>query len=122
MPGADGAGNGPVNYGEGPKLALHRTTSGETFMPFDAIGGIVPGVAPSSFIHPTASLIGDVVIGPGCYVGPGASLRGDFGRVIMKAGGNFQDGCIAHSFPGMDALMEENAHVGHGAVLHGCTV
>ncbi len=91
-------------------------------MPCYAIDGIVPVVDPTSFVHPTASLIGDVIVGPGCYVGPGASLRGDFGRVIMKAGGNFQDGCIAHSFPGMDAVMEENAHVGHGAVLHGCTV
>jgi phenylacetic acid degradation protein len=91
-------------------------------MPCYAIDGLVPVIDPSAFVHPTASLIGDVIIGPGCYVGPGASLRGDFGRVIMKAGGNFQDGCVAHSFPGMDALMEEDAHVGHGAVLHGCTV
>ena len=91
-------------------------------MPFYAVDGVVPVVDPTSFVHPTASLIGDVVIGPGCYIGPHASLRGDFGRIVMKGGGNFQDGCIAHSFPGMDALMEENAHVGHGAVLHGCTV
>ncbi len=91
-------------------------------MPCYAIDGVVPVIDPTSFVHPTASLIGDVIIGPGCYVGPGASLRGDFGRVIMKAGGNFQDGCVAHSFPGMDAVMEENAHIGHGAVLHGCKV
>lgn len=91
-------------------------------MPFYAIDGVVPVVDPTSFVHPTASLIGDVIVGPGCYIGPGASLRGDFGRIVMKAGGNFQDGCVAHSFPGLDAVMEENAHVGHGAVLHGCTV
>jgi len=91
-------------------------------MPFYAIDGIVPAVDPTSFVHPTASLIGDVIVGGGCYIGPGASLRGDFGRIIMKSGSNFQDGCVAHSFPGMDAVMEENSHVGHGAVLHGCTV
>jgi len=91
-------------------------------MPFYSIDGIVPAVDPSSFVHPTASLIGDVIVGAGCYIGPGASLRGDFGRIIMKSGSNFQDGCVAHSFPGMDAVMEENSHVGHGAVLHGCTV
>lgn len=91
-------------------------------MPFYAIDGVVPVVDPTSFVHPTASLIGDVIIGAGCYIGPGASLRGDFGRIVMKGGGNFQDGCVAHSFPGTDAVMEENAHVGHGAVLHGCTV
>ena len=91
-------------------------------MPFYAIDGVVPVVDPTTFVHPTASLIGDVIVGPGCYIGPGASLRGDFGRIVMKAGSNFQDGCVAHSFPGMDAVMEENAHVGHGAVLHGCTI
>lgn len=91
-------------------------------MPFYAIDGVVPVVDPTTFVHPTASLIGDVIVGPGCYIGPGASLRGDFGRIVMKAGGNFQDGCIAHSFPGLDVVMEENAHVGHGAVLHSCTV
>ncbi len=91
-------------------------------MPFYSIDGVVPVVDPTTFVHPTASLIGDVIVGPGCYIGPGASLRGDFGRIVMKAGSNFQDGCVAHSFPGMDAVMEENAHVGHGAVLHGCTV
>lgn len=91
-------------------------------MPCYAIDGVVPVVDPTTFVHPTASLIGDVIVGAGCYIGPGASLRGDFGRIIMKAGSNFQDGCVAHSFPGMDAVMEENAHIGHGAVLHGCTV
>ncbi len=91
-------------------------------MPFYSIDGVVPVVDPTTFVHPTASLIGDVIVGAGCYIGPGASLRGDFGRIVMKAGSNFQDGCVAHSFPGMDAVMEENAHVGHGAVLHGCTV
>ena len=91
-------------------------------MPCYAIDGVVPVVDPTTFVHPTASLIGDVIVGPGCYIGPGASLRGDFGRIVMKAGSNFQDGCVAHSFPGMDAVMEESAHVGHGAVLHGCTV
>src|SRR5271170_4879443 len=82
-------------------------------MPIYAIDGVIPVVDPTSFVHPTATLIGDVIIGPGCYIGPGASLRGDFGRIVMKGGGNFQDGCVAHSFPGMDAVMEENAHVGH---------
>jgi phenylacetic acid degradation protein len=91
-------------------------------MPCYEIDGVVPVIDPASFVHPTASLIGDVIIGPNCYIGPGASLRGDFGRIVMKAGSNFQDGCVAHSFPGMDCTMEENAHVGHGAVLHGCTV
>jgi len=84
--------------------------------------GVRPVVDPTSFVHPTACLIGDVVIGPRCYIGPGASLRGDFGRIFLQPGCNVQDNCILHSFPGEVALLEEDAHIGHGAVLHGCTV
>ena len=87
-----------------------------------AIDGMVPVVDPSSFVHPTASLIGDVIIGPDCYIGPGASLRGDFGRIVMHRGCNFQDNCIAHGFPDTDTVMEEDAHIGHGAILHCCTI
>ena len=82
----------------------------------------IPVVDPTAFVHPQASLIGDVIVGPRCYVGPGASLRGDFGRVIMAAGSNVQDCCVLHSFPSKDTLLEEDAHIGHGAVLHGCTI
>ena len=91
-------------------------------MPVYSIDGLVPVVHPSAFVHPQAVLIGDVLIGPRCYVGPGAALRGDFGRIIMGAGSNVQDCCVLHSFPSKDALLEEDAHIGHAAVLHGCTV
>jgi phenylacetic acid degradation protein len=83
---------------------------------------VIPVVDPTAFVHPTAVLIGDVVVGAGCYVGAGAVLRGDFGRIILKDGSNLQDNCVAHSFPGQDAVVQENGHVGHGAVLHGCVV
>lgn len=82
----------------------------------------VPVIDPQAWVHPTAVLIGDVLIGPGCYVGPGAVLRGDFGRIELKQGANFQDNCVAHSFPGTVVLVEEDGHVGHGAILHGCRV
>jgi phenylacetic acid degradation protein len=82
--------------------------------------GIIPVVDPTAYVHPTAVLIGDVIIGPGCYVGPNASLRGDFGRIALQAGSNVQDTCVLHSFPGMDTLIEVDGHIGHGAVLHGC--
>jgi len=91
-------------------------------MPCYSIDGLIPVVAPGAFVHPQAVLIGDVIIAEGCYVGPCASLRGDFGRVVMSAGSNVQDCCILHSFPAKDTLLEEDAHVGHGAVLHGCIV
>lgn len=86
------------------------------------IDGVRPVIHPTAYVHPTAVLIGDAVVGENCYVGPGASMRGDFGRVIMRKGANLQDNCIMHAFPGMDCVIEEDGHIGHGAVLHGCTV
>ena len=91
-------------------------------MPCYSIDGLVPQVDPSAYVHPTAVLIGNVTVGPGCYVGPCASLRGDFGRIVMEAGANVQDGCVLHSFPGAQVLVEADGHIGHGAVLHGCVV
>lgn len=87
-----------------------------------SIDGITPVVDPSSYVHPSATLIGDVIIGPGCYVGPGAVLRGDFGRLILEQGANLQDTCVMHGFPGTDTVIEKNGHIGHGAVLHGCRI
>lgn len=91
-------------------------------MPTYAIDGLVPVVDPAAYVHPSAVLIGDVWIGPGCYVGPLASLRGDFGRIVLHEGANVQDHCTMHAFPGGDAVVEVDGHIGHGAVLHGCTV
>jgi phenylacetic acid degradation protein len=87
-----------------------------------AIDGMVPVVDPTAFVHPSAVLIGDVIVGPDCYVGPCASLRGDFGRIILERGANVQDSCVMHGFPGTDTVVEENGHIGHGAVLHGCRI
>jgi phenylacetic acid degradation protein len=91
-------------------------------MPCYSLDGIVPVIDPSAFVHPTAVLIGDVIVGPDCYVGPCASLRGDFGRIVLKAGANVQDTCVIHGFPKQDTVVEENGHIGHGAVLHSCVV
>ena len=74
-----------------------------------AIDGIVPVVDPTAYVHPSAVLIGDVIVGPDCYVGPCASLRGDFGRLILERGANLQDTCVMHGFPGTDTVVEENA-------------
>lgn len=91
-------------------------------MPSYSIDGVIPVVHPTAYVHPTAILIGDVHVGPGCYVGPGASLRGDFGKIVLHEGSNVQDTCVMHAFPGMDCVVEKDGHVGHGAVLHGCVV
>jgi phenylacetic acid degradation protein len=87
-----------------------------------SIDGVTPVVDPTAFVHPSAVLVGDVVVGPGCYVGPCACLRGDFGRILVHAGANVQDTCVMHGFPGTDTVVEENGHVGHGAFLHGARV
>ena len=87
-----------------------------------SINGVTPVVDPSAFVHASAVLIGDVIVGPGCYVGPGASLRGDFGRIELRAGSNVQDACVMHGFPSTDTVVEDNGHIGHGAILHGCIV
>jgi len=84
--------------------------------------GVVPVIDTSAFVHPDAVVIGDVIIGPRCYIGPCACLRGDFGRIMIGAGANIQDTCVIHSFPEMDVILEEDCHVGHGAILHGCTI
>lgn len=84
--------------------------------------GIVPVVDVEAYVHPTAVLIGDVIVGPRCYVGPNAVLRGDFGRLTLEAGSNLQDTCVMHSFPNCDTIVEQDGHIGHGAVLHGCRI
>lgn len=86
------------------------------------INGLRPVVHPTAYVHPTAVLIGDVIVGPRCYVGPLAALRGDFGRIVLEEGANVQDTCVMHGFENEDTVVETDGHIGHGAVLHGCRV
>jgi len=81
--------------------------------------GYKPVIDPSSYIHKEATIIGNVVIGKDVYVGPGASIRGDWGKITIKNGCNIQENCTIHIFPGKDVVLEENAHIGHGAIIHG---
>lgn len=101
---------------------MRRMDSKHTTAAVYEIDGIIPVIDPSAFVHPTAVLIGDVIIGTGVYVGPLASLRGDMGRIELMAGSNVQDHCVAHSFPGKDVIVEPDGHIGHAAVLHGCRI
>ncbi|EMN3920207.1 carnitine operon protein CaiE [Citrobacter farmeri] len=87
-----------------------------------AFEGLIPVVHPEAYVHPSAVLIGDVIVGAGVYVGPLASLRGDYGRLILEAGSNLQDGCIMHGYCDTDTVVRENGHIGHGAILHGCVI
>ncbi len=87
-----------------------------------SIDGITPVVHRTAFVHPSAVLIGDVIVGAGCYVGPCASLRGDYGRIILEEGANLQDTCVMHGFPNADTVVEKNGHISHGAVIHGARI
>jgi len=84
--------------------------------------GYKPVIHSSSFIHPNATVTGNVIIGRDVYVGPGAAIRGDWGEVILSDGCNVQENCIIHMFPGVTVLLKEAAHIGHGAIIHGATI
>ena len=81
-----------------------------------------PVIHPSAFIHPLAAVTGDVIIGANVYVGPGAAIRGDWGRIIIEDGCNVQENCTIHMFPGITITLEEGAHIGHGAIIHGANI
>ncbi len=87
-----------------------------------AFQGHVPVVHPSSFIHPLAAVTGQVIIGKKCYIGPGAAIRGDWGKIIIEDGCNVQENCTIHMFPGVTVLLQKGAHIGHGAIIHGATI
>jgi len=84
--------------------------------------GFIPVVHESSFVHPLAAVIGNVIIGKNCYIGPGAAIRGDWGEIILKDGVNVQENCTVHMFPGKSITLKESAHVGHGAIIHGANL
>lgn len=84
--------------------------------------GLKPVIHPSAFIHPQATVTGNVFIGKDVYIGPSAAIRGDFGKIIIEDGCNVQENCTIHMFPGKTVLLKENAHIGHGAIIHGGTI
>ena len=84
--------------------------------------GIVPVIDPEAFVHPDATLIGDVIVAAGVYIGPQCVLRGDFGRIEIGVGANVQETCVVHTFPNLGVVVEASGHIGHGAVLHGCRI
>lgn len=81
-----------------------------------------PVIHPTAFIHPLAAVTGDVIIGKDVYVGPGAAIRGDWGRIIIEDGCNVQENCTIHMFPGITITLKESAHIGHGAIVHGANI
>ena len=84
--------------------------------------GVRPVVHETAFVHPNATVTGNVVIGRDVYIGPGAAIRGDFGAILIEDGCNVQENCTVHMFPGVTVVLEEAAHVGHGAIVHGARI
>lgn len=87
-----------------------------------AYKGFIPVVHPASFVHPHAAVTGNVIIGKNVYIGPGAALRGDWGGIVVADGCNIQENCTIHMFPGVTVRLEESAHIGHGAIIHGAHI
>ena len=81
-----------------------------------------PVIDESSFVHPQASVIGNVIIGKNVYVAPGAVLRGDWGQIIIDDCCNIQENCVIHMFPGVTVRLKQSAHIGHGAIIHGAEI
>ena len=84
--------------------------------------GFTPVVHKTSFVHPQAAVTGNVIIGKDVYIGPGAALRGDWGGIEIADGCNVQENCTIHMFPGVTVKLEEGAHIGHGAIVHGAHI
>jgi phenylacetic acid degradation protein len=87
-----------------------------------AFDGFVPVIHASAFVHPNATVTGNVTIGRDVYVGPGAAIRGDWGGVVVEDGCNVQESCTVHMFPGVTVVLERSAHIGHGAIVHGARI
>lgn len=84
--------------------------------------GYKPVIHESAFVHPNATITGNVIIGKKVYIGPGAAIRGDWGQIIISDGCNVQENCTIHMFPGTTVLLMQDAHIGHGAIIHGATI
>jgi len=84
--------------------------------------GYRPVIHESAYIHPQAAVTGNVIIGKDVYIGPGAAIRGDWGKIVIEDGCNVQENCTIHMFPGVTVTLKKSAHVGHGAIIHGATI
>lgn len=84
--------------------------------------GFRPVIHESAFVHPQANVTGNVFIGKDVYIGPGAAIRGDWGKIVIEDGCNVQESCTIHMFPGTTVTLKKGAHIGHGAIVHGGTI
>jgi carbonic anhydrase/acetyltransferase-like protein (isoleucine patch superfamily) len=81
--------------------------------------GKTPTVGKDSYVSETAQVIGDVVIGDSCYIGHGAILRGDYGRIVIGDGTAVEEGVIIHAPPDHTQTIGSHVTLGHGVIAHG---
>ena len=91
-------------------------------MPLYALGDVEPQIDPDAFVHPEATIIGNVVIGPGSTIWPQAVLRGDQSRIVIGARTSVQDGAVLHCTRELETVVGADCTIGHLAHLEGCTV
>jgi carbonic anhydrase/acetyltransferase-like protein (isoleucine patch superfamily) len=80
--------------------------------------GKTPRIGEGSYVHPSADVLGDVTIGRGCWVGPGARIRGDYGTIALGDYCSVEDNCVIHARPGEQTTIGDWVTLGHGAVIH----
>jgi carbonic anhydrase/acetyltransferase-like protein (isoleucine patch superfamily) len=84
------------------------------------LGDLVPAIDPDAYVHPAATVIGDVTVGPESTIWPGAVLRGDYGTITIGARTSVQDGTVVHAGPGFPTIVGDGCVIGHLAHLEGC--
>ena len=81
-----------------------------------------PRIAHDTYIHPSADSIGGVQIGSGCWIGPGARIRGDYGRIVIGDNTSIEDNCVIHARPNDEAIIGSWVTIGHGAIIHNARI
>jgi carbonic anhydrase/acetyltransferase-like protein (isoleucine patch superfamily) len=84
--------------------------------------GRVPSVSLTAYVDEDAKIVGDVKIGAQCYIGAGARIRGDYGSIIIGDKTSVQENCVLHARMGDKCEVGSHVQIGHGAILHNCTV
>jgi carbonic anhydrase/acetyltransferase-like protein (isoleucine patch superfamily) len=84
--------------------------------------GKAPRIGAGSYVHPSADVFGDVTIGQGCWIGPGARIRGDYGTIVLGDYCSVEDNCVIHARPGGQTTIGNWVTIGHGAVIHNVTM
>ena len=87
-------------------------------MTIGSFEGKSPQIGSGTYVHPSADVFGDVTIGKGCWIGPGARIRGDYGTIFVGDYCSVEDNCVIHVRPGEQTMIGNWVTIGHGAVIH----